>query len=55
MIRYQIESRAYIFVKENRFLSFTENIDKNNGKSLCKNLSDKCNKHFLIMLNNRCP
>ena len=55
MIRYQIESRAYIFVKENRFLSFTENIDKNNGKSLCKNLSNKCNKHFLIMPNNRCP
>ena len=50
MIRYQIEPTAYTFVKENRFLSFTENIEKNNGKNLCKNLSDKCNKHFLIML-----
>ena len=40
-MHYSVEPRNRIFAKDNGFLSFTKNMDKNTDKTLSKNLSSK--------------
>ena len=44
MMRYSIQPRDQIFVKEYGFLSFAKNMGKNVGKNISKNLSGKYSK-----------
>ena len=41
-MRYSVQPRDQIFVKDYEFLSFSKNMGKNNGKNKSKNLSGKC-------------
>ena len=41
MIRYSVQPRDQIFVKGYGFSSFAENMSKNIGKKIIKNLSSK--------------
>ena len=47
MMRYSIQPRDQIFVKEYGFLSFAKNMGKNISKNISKNLSGKYSKKIL--------
>ena len=46
-MRYSIQPRDQIFVKEYGFLSFAKNMGKNISKNISKNLSGKYSKKIL--------
>ena len=46
MMRYSIEPRDRIFVKDHEFLSFTKNMGKNLGKNIKKSLSEKYSQNL---------
>ena len=41
MMRYSVQPRDRIFVKDYGFLSFAKNMGKNIGKNICRNLKGK--------------
>ena len=47
MMRYSIESKDRIFVKNNEFLSVANNMGKNIGKNIIKNISGKYSQKIL--------
>ena len=47
MMRYSIQPRDRIFVKDYRFLSSAKNMGKNIGKNISKNLSGKYSRKLL--------
>ena len=52
MMRYSVQSRNRIFVKDYGFVSFVENMGKNIAKSPSKNLDGKYSQKLLDHLNN---
>ena len=46
-MRYSVQPRDQIFVKDLGSLSFAKNIGKNIGKNISKNLSSKCSQKLL--------
>ena len=51
-MRYSVQSRNRIFVKDYGFVSFVENMGKNIAKSPSKNLDGKYSQKLLDHLNN---
>ena len=47
MIRYSVQLTDQKFVKGHRFLSFTNILGKNIGRSISKNVSSKCSQKLL--------
>ena len=47
MIRYSVQHRDQIIVKDYGFLSFAKNIDKNIGKNTSKNLSGRYSQKLM--------
>ena len=48
-MRYSVQPRDRIFVKDYGFLSFAKNMGKSIGKNISKNLSDKYSPAMLTM------
>ena len=46
-MRYSVQPRDQIFVKDYEFLSFSKNMSKNNGKNKSRNLSGKYSQKHL--------
>ena len=46
-MKYSVQPRDQIFVKEYGFLSFSKNMSKNIGKNISKNVSGKYNQKLL--------
>ena len=47
MLRYSVQSRAWIFVKGYEFLSFAKNMGRIFGKNISKNLSGRYSQKLL--------